>query len=59
MENITLFKNWETKELSDHLYFLEDKVWTTRTHYQIHAIKKILKDRKNFENKLNLYKDFI
>ena len=46
MENITLFKNWETKELSDHLYFLEDQVWTTRVHYKISAIKGILKSRK-------------
>jgi|DEB0MinimDraft_12_1074336.scaffolds.fasta_scaffold03910_3 hypothetical protein len=58
MENSKLFKNWETKELTNHLNFLEGQVWTTRTHYQVHDIKKILKDRKTFNEKLELYKDF-
>ncbi len=42
----TLFNNWTTPDLFDHLYFLEGKVWTTKTHYQIHSIKQILKSRK-------------
>ena len=59
MKNTTIFENWSTPDLFDHLYFLEEKVWTTKTHYEIHSIKKTLKDRKNFEDKLKLYKDFI
>ena len=42
----TLFNNWTTPDLFDHLYFLEGKVWTTKTHYEIHSIKEILKSRK-------------
>jgi hypothetical protein len=40
------YSNWTTQDLFDHLYFLEDQVWTTRVHYKISAIKGILKSRK-------------
>ena len=59
MENNKLFTNWETLELFDHLYFLENEVYTTRNQYMIHEIKSILKSRKSFNDKLELYKDFI
>ena len=58
MENNKLFTNWETLELFDHLYFLENEVYTTRNQYMIHEIKSILKSRKSFNDKLELYKDF-
>tara|TARA_R110000824_G_scaffold5577_1_gene25732 strand:+ start:730 stop:894 length:165 start_codon:yes stop_codon:yes gene_type:complete len=41
-----IYSNWTTQDLFDHLYFLEDQVWTTKTHYKIEAIKGILKSRK-------------
>ena len=59
MENNKLFTNWETLELFDHLYFLENEVYTTRNQYMIHEIKSILKSRKSFNDKIELYKDFI
>ena len=58
MENNKLFTNWENQELFDHLYFLENEVYTTRNQYMIHEIKSILKSRKSFNDKLELYKDF-
>tara|TARA_R100001369_G_scaffold34801_2_gene59961 strand:- start:53 stop:232 length:180 start_codon:yes stop_codon:yes gene_type:complete len=58
MENNKLFTNWETPQLFDHLYFLENEVYTTRNQYMIHEIKSILKSRKSFNDKLELYKDF-
>ena len=59
MKNNNLFTNWETPQLFDHLYFLENKVYTTRNQYIIHEIKSILKSRKLFNDKIELYKDFI
>ena len=59
MKNNKLFTNWETPQLFDHLYFLENEVYTTRNQYMIHEIKSILKSRKSFNDKLELYKDFI
>ena len=53
-----LFTNWTTPELFDHLYFLESEVYTTRNQYMITEIKSILKSRKSFNDKLELYKDF-
>ena len=58
MKNNKLFTNWETPQLFDHLYFLENEVYTTRNQYMIHEIKSILKSRKSFNDKLELYKDF-
>ena len=59
MENNKLFTNWENQELFDHLYFLENEVYTTRNQYMIHEIKSILSFRdKIFNDKLELYKDF-
>ena len=43
MKNNKLFTNWETPQLFDHLYFLENEVYTTRNQYMIHEIKSILK----------------
>ena len=60
MENNKLFTNWENQELFDHLYFLENEVYTTRNQYMIHEIKSILSFRdKIFNDKIELYKDFI
>ena len=58
MKNNKLFTNWETPQLFDHRYFLENEVYTTRNQYMIHEIKSILKSRKSFNDKLELYKDF-
>ena len=41
----TLFNNWTTPDLFDHLYHLEGLVWTTRNNMHIHTIKQILKTR--------------
>jgi len=59
MKNNKLFTNWETPQLFDHLYFLENEVYTTRNQYMIHEIKSILKSRKSFNDKIELYKEFI
>ena len=36
----TLFNNWTTPDLFDHLYHLESLVWTTRNNMYIHTIKQ-------------------
>mgnify|MGYP003635941981 CR=1 FL=1 len=59
MENTKLFTNWTNPQLFDHLYFLENEVYTTRNQYMITQIKSILKSRKSFNDKLELYKEFI
>tara|TARA_R110000782_G_scaffold60543_1_gene125082 strand:- start:847 stop:1035 length:189 start_codon:yes stop_codon:yes gene_type:complete len=58
IKNNLNYDNWTTSELVKRLYILEHLTWTTKTHYQIHAIKKHLKNRENFLAKLELYKDF-
>ena len=59
MENTKPFTNWTTTELFNIISFLEKQVYTTRNQYMITEIKSILKSRKSFNDKLELYKDFI
>ena len=42
---IKIYSNWETKDLFDQLYFLEEQTYTTLNHYRVVAIKSILKSR--------------
>jgi len=42
---IKIYSNWETKDLFDQLYFLEEQTYTTFNHYRVVAIKSILKAR--------------
>ena len=42
---IKIYLNWETKDLFDQLYFLEEQTYTTFNRYRVVAIKSILKSR--------------
>jgi len=46
MQNyIKIYSNWETKDLFDQLYFLQEQTYTTINQYRIVAIQSILKLR--------------
>jgi len=46
LENYTkIYSNWETKDLFDQLYFLQEQTYTTINQYRIVAIQSILKLR--------------
>jgi hypothetical protein len=46
MQNyIKIYSNWETKDLFDQLYFLQEQTYTTINQYRIVAIQSILKSR--------------
>ena len=38
-----LYSKWNTKDLFDQLYFLQEQTYTTINHYKICEIKSILK----------------
>ncbi len=40
-----IYLNWETKDLFDQLYFLQEQTYTTINQYKIVAIQSILKSR--------------
>ena len=40
---IKIYSNWETKDLFDQLYFLQEQTYTTLNQYRIVAIQSILK----------------
>ena len=40
---IKIYSNWETKDLFNQLYFLEEQTYTTLNQYRIVAIQSILK----------------
>lgn len=37
-----LYSNWETKDLFDQLYFLQEQTYTTMNQYRIVAIQSTL-----------------
>lgn len=42
---IKIYSNWETKDLFNQLYFLEEQTYTAFNRYRVVAIKSILKAR--------------
>lgn len=42
---IKIYLNWETKDLFDQLYFLQEQTYTTINQYRIVAIQSVIKSR--------------